>query len=434
MEGVAAGQPGRSHPHQVVPGARAHSQPTTLSYQSEVKKTSLLKKTKSLKRNTSERFNSSEVQYFLNDSKKWTDKARISTNTTRTKLYLDYNLGKVSRLDRSLSLSSVSSLTSVKLRRSLSSAGSDLSRIKFGLNSSLEVEHAANLSWNFQVVIGNEFGRHKVAFYSEDEARNFVRLAINKGAIQKISNDLLIESTSSTASTPTLRKSQSFNVGQRQRKPLRPISENLQYFEESFPEETELDDDFDDDVIVARTSATMPTPTQISNNSSKILRRKSTGSSDTSKSTNFLRKKSPMSSTVSVTSGDQKFQRRNSMTGRFKRGVVNGTAVWYDKNVIDTSQKSDAYYDDATISAYSDRLKAKKKSHNSLESEEMTSDDGCATSPDDSDVSESDEDVSPNSLASHGSYEDLVRTYNLKGPLRVLLVTIDEVLKMEVLL
>ena len=409
MEGVVAGQPGRPHLHQVVPGARAHSQPTTLSYQSEVKKTSLLKKTKSLKRNTSERFNTSEVEYFLNESKKWTDKARISTNTTRTKLYLDFNLGKVSRLDRSLSLSSVSSLSSVKLRRSSTSAGSDLSRIKFGLNSSLEVEHAANLSWNFQVVIGNEFGRHRLAFYSEDDVRNFVRLAINKGAIQKISNDLLFEaSSSSSTSTPTLKKSQSFDVGNR-RRPLRPISENLRYFEESFPEETELDDDFDDNVVaVARTSATMPT--QISNNSSKILRRKSTGSSDTSKSTNFLRKKSPMSSTASVSSGDQKFQRRNSMTGRSKRGVVNGTAVWYDKNVIDTTQKSDAYYDDATISSYSDRLKAKKKSHNSLESEEMTSDDGCATSPDESDVSESDEEVSRHSLASHGSYEDLVRT------------------------
>jgi len=313
----------------------------------------------------------------------------------------------VKKLDRSLSLSSVSSLSSVtKLKRSPSFNGSDLTRIKFGLNSNLQIEHASNLSWNFQVVLAvvgdtrNEFGRHKIAFFSEQETKNFVRLAINKGATQKISN---VE-TPTTSPTTTLRKSRSFDI----RRPLRPISENLQYFEEAFIEE-----DFNEEEE-QQVNATMPT--QI-NNSSKILRRKSTGSSDTSKSsTNFLKKKSPLSSTVSVSSVELKFQRKNSMTGRIKKGCVapspnnnnNNSELWFENNRSNLRENSakndndddDEYYDDDKLSAYNDRLKAKKKSHNSLESEEMTSDDGCVTSPDDSDVSESDEEASQNSLAS----------------------------------
>ena len=38
-----------------------------------------------------------------------------------------------------------------------------------------------------------------------------------------------------------------------------------------------------------------------------------------------------------------------------------------------------------------------------------STDDGCATTPEESDVSESDEETSQTSLASPGSYEDLVR-------------------------
>jgi hypothetical protein len=68
------------------------------------------------------------------------------------------------------------------------------------------------------------------------------------------------------------------------------------------------------------------------------------------------------------------------------------------------------------MSTLNDRLKAKKKSHNSLESEEMTSDDGCVTTPEESDESESDEEVSRHSLASHGSYEDLVRLCHTHTP------------------
>jgi len=391
--------------HQVVV-PRAHNPPqpsTTLSYQSEVKKTSLLQKTigsssGSNNRKKSERFKSSDVEYYLTDNKKWTDKARISVNKNRSKLYLDYGLGSVSRLDRSLSLSSVSSLTSVsggfKLKRSSSFAGSDRARVKLVLNSHLQVEHASNLSWNFQVVLGivgdsrNEFGRHKIAFFSEEEALHFVQFLIDKGATEKITNG--VETTQTTSPTPTIRRPRNFDV----KRPLRPISEDLQYFEENFFEDEQ--------------NFTMPT--QINsplNNSSKILRRKSTGSSDTSKSSNSLRKKSPTSSTVSISSVDQKFQRRNSMTGRFKKSSVtsshNNNATWSTKNDND-----DEYYDDETLSSYNDRLKAKKKSHNSLESEEMTSDDGCVTTPDDSDVSESDEEASHHSFASPGSYEDLV--------------------------
>ena len=81
------------------------------------------------------------------------------------------------------------------------------------------------------MVIGNEFGLHRVAFYSEEDANGFVRLAVSRGATQKISNDLIAEWPTPTLS-PTLRKSKSFD-GRRQ--PLRPISENLQYFDESFP-------------------------------------------------------------------------------------------------------------------------------------------------------------------------------------------------------
>lgn len=415
MAGVAAGRPGKTQ--QVVSGAREpYGQPsTTLSYQTEFKKpSSILIPKKSFKRKKSERFSSADVEYFLSDSKRWTDKARLSTNSAKSKLYLDFGLGKVSRLDRSLSLSSVSSLSGVsagfKLKRSSSLVGSGLARIKLGLNSSLEIEHAVNLSWNFQVVLKNELGRHKIAFYSEGEAKTFVRLAINKGATLIISNAVLSESPLPNSPPTTSKKSRTFEG----KRPLRPISENLQYFEDSFPEETEGDDDDDDVLEDVTTSNTMPT--QINNNASKILRRKSTGSSDTSKSTSFLRKKSPMTSTVSVSSVDHKFQRRNSMTGRSKKGVtVNGTSVWYDKNLIDTTstKNGDEYYDDdATITTtFADRMKAKKKSHNSLESEEMTSDDGCVTSPEDSDVSESDEEAMHQSLASHGSYEDLVSTF-----------------------
>ena len=106
------------------------------------------------------------------------------------------------------------------------------------------------------------------------------------------------------------------------------------------------------------------------------------------------------------------------MTGRFKKASVTpNNQAWYDNNrsnLIDNNNAStkrvdDEYYDDETLSAYDDRLKAKKKSHNSLESEEMTSDDGCVTTPEESDLSESDEDASQPSLASPGSYEDLVR-------------------------
>ncbi len=282
----------------------------------------------------------------------------------------------------------------------------------------MEVEHAANLSWNFQIVLAivgdsrNEFGRHKIAFFSEDEARNFLRLAINKGASQKISNHLLYESPAvsptstlrhiESPTTSTLRNSRTFDT----KRPLRPISENLQYYEESFIDENDEEE----------LSATMPTHVNSMNTSSKILRRKSTGSTDTSKSTNVVRKKSPMSSTVSVSSVDQTFTRRNSMTGRFKKAsVTSNNQAWYDNNrsnLIDnasTKSVDDEYYDEETLATYDDRLKAKKKSHNSLESEEMTSDDGCVTTPEESDLSESDEDASQPSLASPGSYEDLVR-------------------------
>ena len=213
--------------------------------------------------------------------------------------------------------------------------------------------------------IRNEFGRHKIAFYSEEEIQNFLRLTLTKGATQVISNYLLFD-TSPTSTLRNVSPTSTIKSFDHNKRPLRPISENLQYYEE---------ESIYEEIRDATDSSTMPT--QINSNSSKILRRKSTGSSDTSKSTSFLKKKSPMSSTVSVSSVELKFQRQNSMTGRFKKS---SNTVWYDNNrsnLIENSAKNDDedYYDDEALTNYNDRLKGanKKKSHNSLESEEMTS-------------------------------------------------------------
>jgi hypothetical protein len=212
--------------------------------------------------------------------------------------------------------------------------------------------------------VRNEFGRHKIAFYSEEEIQNFLRLTLSKGATQIISNYLLFDS-SPTSTLRNVSPTSTIKSFDHNKRPLRPISENLQYLEE---------ESIYEEIRDVEESSTMPT--QINSNSSKILRRKSTGSSDTSKSTNVFKKKSPTSSTVSVSSVELKFQRQNSMTGRFKKS---SNTVWYNNNrsnLIDNSVKNDSddYYDDEALTDYNERLKSsKKKSHNSLESEEMTS-------------------------------------------------------------
>jgi hypothetical protein len=114
MEGVGrgggpAGLPGRTHPQQVVSGVRAQVQPTTLSYQSDVKRSSLLKKTRSLKRDRSERFASSEVEYYLSDKRRWTDKARISVNTARCRCRQNFVTAVIHNKLERLSLASLSS-------------------------------------------------------------------------------------------------------------------------------------------------------------------------------------------------------------------------------------------------------------------------------------------------------------------------------------
>ncbi len=113
-----AGTVGRSVFHDLSepPYHQPPLQAATLSYSNDVKKvSSLLKKPREKK---SERFSTSKVEYFVNDSQKWTDQARLSVNKTRTKLCLDIGTaGNVKKLDRSLSLSSVSSLSRSQLNQ-----------------------------------------------------------------------------------------------------------------------------------------------------------------------------------------------------------------------------------------------------------------------------------------------------------------------------
>jgi len=116
------------------------------------------------------------------------------------------------------------------------------------------------------------------------------------------------------------------------------------------------------------------------------LRRKSTGSS------------SPTSSSASVSSeAEQIFKRRNSMTTRYKRYEQNHKLEVMEK---DKTDDSDECYNHWKTKPYEKRVKVKKKSQNSIGSDDMFS-----SSDEVVNDFESDDDVSNSSPT---TFEDMV--------------------------
>jgi len=137
-------------------------------------------------------------------------------------------------------------------------------------------------------------------------------------------------------------------------------------------------------------------PTHISN-SSMILRRKSTGSSDVG----YKNSKSPIPSSASISSEEQIFQRRNSMTTRSHQGLGRKYSKFtkLEAKAIDKMDDSDECYNYQKTKPIVKRFKVKKMSQNSLGSDEMLS------SSDEDNLNEDSDDASTQSPI---AFEDMV--------------------------
>jgi len=159
-------------------------------------------------------------------------------------------------------------------------------------------------------------------------------------------------------------------------------------------------------VVSSNPISTMPT--QISS-TTKIMRRKSTGSSDiTFETSRTMNRESPISSATSVSSEEQIFRRRISTAIKSLRDPVrtSGMKKKVDLKPTDKTDDSDECYNDLKNKPRN-RLKAKKKSQNSIGSDEMLSSSDEDNLYDELNDSESDYN-SPETPQSSTSFEDMV--------------------------